>query len=48
MIMTMDAGGVVVLHFLWLVVVVLILVVCTVWSGIAALCNRSTKEPATG
>jgi hypothetical protein len=37
MLMTMHAGGVFILHFLWLLAVVLILTVCSVWSGVAAL-----------
>lgn len=40
MFMTMHAGGIFALHFLWLASVVLILGICCVWSGIATVQSR--------
>jgi hypothetical protein len=44
MIMTMHAGGIVALHFLWLASLVLILFVLSLWSGLAALGARAEER----
>jgi hypothetical protein len=44
MFMTMHAGGVIALHFFWLTSIVLILAICALWSGVAAMQNRHATE----